>query len=71
MYPTILADFKKFSNFDFYKSNVNSPIVGQLGLNTVRRLDFKQNCKYFWRDLRRIKEYASEIQNMYFSKSYL
>ena len=37
--------------------------------DTVRRLDFKQNCKYFRRDLRRIKEYASEIQNIYFSKS--
>ena len=28
---------------------------------TVRWLDFKQNCKYFRRDLTRIKEYTSEI----------
>ena len=36
---------------------------------TVRRFDFKQNCKYFQWDIRRIKEYASEIQNVFFSKS--
>ena len=43
--------------------------TNRFGNGTVRRLDFKQNCKYFRRDLRRIKEYASEIQNIYFSKS--
>ena len=42
--------------------------VSKYGDDTAT-LDFKQNCKYFRRDLRRIKEYASEIQNIYFSKS--
>ena len=36
---------------------------------TVCWADFKQNCKNFWRDLRRVKEHASEIQNIFFSKS--
>ena len=38
-------------------------------LLTVRWADFKQNCKYFRRNLRWINEYASEIQNIFYLKS--
>ena len=38
-------------------------------LFTVCWADFKQNCKNFWWDLRRVKEHASEIQNIFFLKS--
>ena len=37
--------------------------------STVRWENFKQNWKTIQQDLRRIKEHASEIQNIFFSKS--
>ena len=54
--------------------HVTHPPVAQISsltrsLLTVRRLDFKQNCKYFRRNLRWINEYASEIQNIFYLKS--